>query len=75
MRNPLNCHVYYLIYNCCLHCLAGTYDAAHAALMYGEFRDLLIQQLEKVDDKFFEVQDSSEEKLEELAASVWFDIC
>jgi hypothetical protein len=38
--------------------------------MYGEFRDVLIQELDKVDQKFFEAHDSCEEQLDELAATV-----
>jgi len=51
-------------------CVASTYDASLAAAIYAEFRDLLTHELEKVDDRFFEVHDQAEEDIEELDSNV-----
>jgi len=50
--------------------VASTYDASLAAAIYSEFRDLLKTELEKVDDRFFEVHDRAEEDIEELDSNV-----
>jgi hypothetical protein len=50
--------------------LASTYDGSLASAINAEFRELLIQQLEKVDDRFFEVHDHAEEEIDELDATV-----
>lgn len=53
---------------------ASTYDAGVASAMYAEFRRLLIKELEKVDDMFFNVHDSCEEGLDELDDTVLFTV-
>jgi hypothetical protein len=50
--------------------IASTYDPSLASAINAEFRELLTQELEKVDDRFFEVHDLAEESLEELDATV-----
>jgi len=50
--------------------LAKTYDASVASAINAEFKELLIEELEKVDDRFFEVTNSSEEEVEELDSTV-----
>jgi hypothetical protein len=51
---------------------SANYDASIASTNYVKFGDLLIPELEKVDDKFFDVYDNCEEELDELAATVLF---
>ena len=51
--------------------VASTYDASLASAINVEFRELLTQELEKVDDRFFEVHDMSEEDIEELDSNVF----
>lgn len=51
---------------------ASTPDASVASAINAEFRELLIEELEKVDDRFFDVHDNCEEQLEELDATVLF---
>jgi len=51
--------------------VATTYDASLASAINSEFRELLIQELEKVDDRFFEVHDTSEEEIEDLDGTVF----
>lgn len=53
---------------------ATTYDASVASAINAEFKELLIQELEKVDDRFFEVHDAAEEELEELGGTVSLSI-
>lgn len=50
----------------------ANHDASVASTIYVEFRELLIQELEKVDDRFFDVCDNCQEELDELAATVLF---
>ena len=50
--------------------IASTYDASLASAINAEFRELLTTELEKVDDRFFEVHDMAEEDVEELGADV-----
>jgi hypothetical protein len=50
--------------------VASTYDASLASAINAEFRELLIQELEKVDDRFFQVHDTSEDEIDELDATV-----
>lgn len=50
--------------------LATTYDVDVASAITAEFRELMIHELEKVDDRFFHVHDSCEEEVEELDANV-----
>jgi len=49
---------------------ASTYDASLASAINAEFRELLTLELEKVDDRFFEVHDTAEEQIDELDATV-----
>jgi hypothetical protein len=41
-----------------------------ASAINAEFRELLIQELDKVDDRFFQVHDTSEDEIDELDATV-----
>lgn len=50
--------------------IATTYDPSVASAINSEFRELLTMELEKVDDRFFEVHDLAEEELDELDATV-----
>jgi hypothetical protein len=50
--------------------VASTYDASLASAINVEFRELLIQELEKVDDRFFEVHDTCEEEVDDLDGTV-----
>lgn len=50
--------------------VASTYDASLASAINAEFRELLIQELEKVDDRFFQVHDTAEDEIDELDATV-----
>ena len=50
--------------------VASTYDASLASAINAEFRELLIQELEKVDDRFFEVHDTCEEEVDDLDGTV-----
>lgn len=50
--------------------VASTYDASLASAINSEFRELLIQELEKVDDRFFEVHDTCEEEVDDLDGTV-----
>jgi hypothetical protein len=49
---------------------ASGYETSAASAANTEFRELLTQELERVDDRFFEVHDSSQEEIEELDAMV-----
>jgi hypothetical protein len=49
---------------------ATTYDPSVASAINAEFRELLIQELEKVEDRFFQVHDTSEDDIDELDATV-----
>lgn len=51
--------------------LASTYDPSLASAINAEFRELLTLELEKVDDRFFEVHDTCEEQIDELDATVY----
>ena len=50
--------------------IAATYDESLASAINAEFRELLKTELEKVDDRFFEVQASAEEQVEDLDSTV-----
>jgi hypothetical protein len=50
---------------------AATYDESLASAINAEFRELLTLELEKVDDRFFAVQHSAEEEVDELDATVY----
>jgi len=50
--------------------VASTYDSSLASAINAEFRELLIQELEKVDDRFFEVHDACEEEVDDLDGTV-----
>jgi hypothetical protein len=50
--------------------IASTYDTSLASAINAEFKELLKTELDKVDDRFFEVQDSAEEQLDDLDATV-----
>jgi hypothetical protein len=50
--------------------IASTYDPSVALAINEEFRELLIQELETVDDRFFQVHDASEDEIDELDATV-----
>ena len=54
--------------------VASTYDPSLASAINAEFRELLIQELEKVDDRFFEVHDTSEEEIDDLDGTVLFPV-
>jgi len=50
--------------------VASTYDASLASVINVEFKELLIQELEKVDDRFFEVHDECEDNIDGLDSAV-----
>lgn len=50
--------------------IASTYDATLASEINTEFKDLLVKELEKVDERFFDVHDTSEEQVDELDSTV-----
>ena len=50
--------------------VATTYDASLASAINAEFRELLIRELEKVDDRFFEVHDTCEDEIDDLDGTV-----